>query len=107
MEASRVIVGIERPPSALDLDRARHKADERRRRRNRRARGISCYIAHGRLLFGAAAAGEKILVPRDILVLDMSLLQNSSNAANFPCVRGGGAAGAQAGAGLSWVTRSI
>ena len=36
-----------------------------------------------------------------------SLLQNSSNAANFPCVRGGGAAGAQAGAGLSWVTRSI
>src|SRR5271157_1586749 len=37
----------------------------------------------------------------------LSLLQNSSNAANFPCVRGGGAAGAQAGAGLSWVTRSI
>jgi len=37
----------------------------------------------------------------------MSLLQNSSNAANFPCVRGGGAAGAQAGAGLSCVTRSI
>ena len=36
-----------------------------------------------------------------------SLLQNSSNAANFPCVRGGGAAGAQAGAGLSGVTRSI
>src|SRR5208337_3846046 len=36
-----------------------------------------------------------------------SLLQNSSNAANFPCVRGGGAAGAQAGAGLSCVTRSI
>src|SRR5271166_6693994 len=34
-----------------------------------------------------------------------SLLQNSSNAANFPCVRGGGAAGAQAGAGLSCVTR--
>src|SRR5271166_549990 len=36
-----------------------------------------------------------------------SLLQNSSNAANFPCVRGGGAAGAQAGAGLNCVTRSI
>ena len=34
----------------------------------------------------------------------MSLLQNPSNAANS-LVRGGGAAGAQAGAGLSWVTR--
>src|SRR5271166_4360180 len=39
--------------------------------------------------------------------ISWSLLQNSSNAANFPCVRGGGAAGAQAGAGLNWVTRSI
>src|SRR5271166_7058164 len=39
------------------------------------------------------------------IVFPSSLLQNSSNAANFPCVRGGGAAGAQAGAGLNWVTR--
>jgi len=37
----------------------------------------------------------------------VSLLQNSSNAANFDCVRGAERAGAQAGAGLSCVTRSI
>src|SRR5262249_19260056 len=70
----------ERPPSALDLDRAclfdrfdrfdraRRKTDERRRRRNRRARGISIYVVLGRLPY---AVGEKILVLRDILVLDV------------------------------------
>src|SRR5271166_3736011 len=49
------------------------------------------------VLGGGAALGSSNLT---------SLLQNPSNAANS-LVRGGGAAGAQAGAGLSCVTRSI
>ena len=47
---------------------------------------------------------QRVSFPPEIIE---SLLQNSSNAANFPCVCGAGAAGAQAGAGLSCVTRSI
>src|SRR5271166_999870 len=63
-------------------------------------------------LFGATQdrlrmVERKITEGADVIARQRSLLQNSSNAANFPCVRGGGAAGAQAGAGLSWVTRSI
>src|SRR5271166_927938 len=53
------------------------------------------------------ALQSQATLKKSVCLLIRSLLQNSSNAANFPCVRGGGAAGAQAGAGLSWVTRSI
>ena len=53
------------------------------------------------------AQAECLRTVSEIKANNVSLLQNSSNAANFPCVRGAGAAGAQAGAGLSCVTRSI
>src|SRR5277367_4971139 len=76
METSRVIVGVERPPSALDLNRARHKADERRCRRNRWARSISLDIVRGRRRY---VAGEVILVLRDILVLDVVGLRGKAD----------------------------
>ena len=70
------------------------------------ALGLSEHRTHfpGELSLGLA---RRAALARAFAVRPMSLLQNSSNAANFPCVRGGGAAGAQAGAGLNCVTRSI
>jgi hypothetical protein len=76
MEAGRLIVDIQRPPGALDLDRAGRKTDKGRRWRYRRAPVIGFLVVAGRpaLAIGPVYVGGEIVLVlrvRDVSVLDV------------------------------------